>query len=327
MSSVLFIALKSLVLILLLMTVFAYVMLFERKILGYFQMRVGPTRTGPWGLLQPLADAGKLLLKEDIIPAEADKPIYKLAPMISLFTAIAAFAVVPLGPPIQIGGQSFHLGIANPDAGVLVLLAIASLGVYGITLGGWASQSKYALLGSLRATAQMISYELAMGMSLVGVLILAGSARLVDIVAAQSSWPYLVLNPLGFIIYFICSVAETNRAPFDLPEAETELVSGYSTEYTGMRFAMFYMAEYINMITVSTLAALLYLGGWNGPAFMPPTLWLALKVAGILFVFIWLRATLPRLRYDRLMNFGWKVLLPVAALNLIGTAVFVALRG
>ncbi|BAS28940.1 NADH-quinone oxidoreductase subunit NuoH [Limnochorda pilosa] len=311
---------KSVVLVALLFLVFAYLMLFERKFLGFFQLRVGPNRTGPWGLFQPFADAVKLVLKEDIIPASADPLVYRLAPMISLFVALAAYVVIPVAP----SSGPVRWGIADPNAGILLLLAITSLGVYGITLGGWASQGKYTLLGSLRSTAQAISYELAMGMSLVGVLLLAGSVRLDDIVAAQARIPFAVLQPLGFLIFLICIVAETNRSPFDLPEGETELVGGYHTEYTGLRFAMYYMAEYINMIVMASLLTHLYLGGWQGPL-LPPVVWFALKVAVILFVFIWLRATLPRIRYDRLMNFGWKVLLPLAALNLLGTAAVVAL--
>ncbi len=323
-GTILAIAVRSVILIVVVLTVFAYLMLFERKLLGYFQLRVGPNRTGPWGLLQPLADAGKLFLKEDIIPADADRLVYQLAPAVSLFTALAVYAVIPFGPPLQLFGYEVPLQIADPDAGLLVVFAITSLAVYGISLGGWASQSKYSLLGSLRATAQMISYELAMGLSVVGVLVLAGSTRLSEIVARQEVWNIFV-QPIGFIIYFICAIAETNRAPFDLPEAETELVSGYNTEYSGMRFAMFYMAEYINLITVSCLTTLLFLGGWRGPAFLPGLVWFVLKVAILLFIFIWLRATLPRLRYDRLMQLGWKVLLPLAAVNLLATAVVVAL--
>ncbi|MBO2519255.1 MAG: NADH-quinone oxidoreductase subunit NuoH [Firmicutes bacterium] len=295
-------------------------MLFERKFLGFFQLRHGPNRTGPWGLLQPFADAVKLVFKEDIIPASADRLIYRLAPMISLFVALAAYVVIPVAP----SSGSFRWGIADPNAGLLLLLAILSLGVYGIALGGWASQGKYTLLGALRSTAQAISYELAMAMSLVGVLILAGSVRLDDIVAAQARVPFIVLQPVGALIFLICIVAETNRAPFDLPEGETELVGGYHTEYSGLRFAMYYMAEYINMIVMASLLTHLYLGGWHGPL-LPPVVWFALKVAAVLFLFIWLRATLPRFRYDRLMSFGWKVLLPLAALNLLVTAAVVVL--
>ncbi|MBX6377798.1 MAG: NADH-quinone oxidoreductase subunit NuoH [Clostridia bacterium] len=324
MNPVLLALIKSLVLVLVLFGGFAYLMLFERKLLGYFQLRLGPTRTGPWGLLQPIADGVKLVLKEDIVPAVADRPVFYLAPAISLFTALAAFAVIPVGT-VRWGGQEVTLSLANPGAGILYVFAMTSLSVYGIALGGWASQAKYPLLGALRSTAQMVSYELAMGMAVVGVLVLGGSVDLVDIVAAQSPWWFAVLQPLGFLIYLTCAVAETNRAPFDLPEAETELVGGYHTEYSGIRFAMFVMAEYINMITVSALATVLYLGGWHGPAFLPGVVWFLLKVAALLFVFIWLRATLPRLRYDQLMSFGWKVLLPLAGLNLAGTAVAVGL--
>lgn len=311
---------KSVGLVLLLFLIFAYLMLFERKFLGFFQLRHGPNRTGPWGLLQPFADAVKLVFKEDIIPASADRLIYRPAPMISLFVALAAYVVIPVAP----SSGSFRWGIADPNAGLLLLLAILSLGVYGIALGGWASQGKYTLLGALRSTAQAISYELAMAMSLVGVLILAGSVRLDDIVAAQARVPFIVLQPVGALIFLICIVAETNRAPFDLPEGETELVGGYHTEYSGLRFAMYYMAEYINMIVMASLLTHLYLGGWHGPL-LPPVVWFALKVAAVLFLFIWLRATLPRFRYDRLMSFGWKVLLPLAALNLLVTAAVVVL--
>jgi len=323
-ESLLIVAVKSVVVVVALLTVFAYVMLFERKFLGFFQFRLGPNRTGPWGLMQPVADAVKLILKEDIIPEDADRPIYHLAPIVSLFVALAAFAVVPVAPPIELFGRTIELSILNPNAGVLVLLATTSLGVYGLTLGGWASQSKYALLGSLRSTAQMISYELSLGMSLVGVILLAGSLNLYDIVEAQRPLWFVVLNPIGFVVFFISAIAELNRVPFDLPEAETELVSGYHTEYSGIRMAMFIMAEYINMITMSSLVTLLYLGGWNGPL-LPPFVWFALKVAVLIFIFYWMRATLPRLRYDRLMNFGWKVMLPLAVLNLVGTAIAVAL--
>jgi len=324
-ESFLIVAVKSVLVVVILLTVFAHVMLFERKFLGYFQLRLGPNRTGIWGLGQPIADAVKLFVKEDIIPEDADRPMYHLAPVVSLFVALAAFAVIPVGPPIELFGQTIQLSIFNPNAGVLVLLATTSLGVYGLTLGGWASQSKYSLLGALRSTAQMISYELSLGMSLVGVIILAGSLNLYDIVAAQERLWFALLNPIGFVVFFISAIAELNRVPFDLPEAETELVSGYHTEYSGIRMAMFIMAEYVNMLTMCSLVTLLYLGGWHGLGFLPPIVWFALKVAFLIFVFIWMRATLPRLRYDRLMSFGWKVMLPLAVLNLVATAVIVAL--
>lgn len=320
------IAVRSVVVIVVLLTVFAFLMLFERKILGWFQMRLGPNRTGPWGLMQPVADAVKMIMKEDIIPRDADRLIFKLAPAISLFVALAAFVVIPVGPPLEIGKYVIPLSIANPNAGILVLLAFTSLGVYGIALGGWSSQSKYALLGALRATAQMISYELTMGLSLIGVILIAGTLQLPDIVAAQESVWFIVLQPVGFVLFFISVVAEVNRVPFDLPEADTELVAGYNTEYTGMRYAMFAMSEYVNMMTVSALTTLLYLGGWNGPGFLPPIVWFVLKTSVFLFIFIWMRATLPRLRYDRLMTFGWKVMLPLSFVNLVITAAWIAFR-
>lgn len=325
MESVLGILIRSAVLVVVLLTVFAYLMLLERKFLAWFQMRIGPNRTGPWGFFQPLADGVKMIMKEDIIPHNADRPIYKIAPMISLFVALAAFAVVPIGPDLKIGSMVIPLQIANPNAGLLVILAFMSLAVYGVTLGGWASQSKYALLGALRSTAQMISYELSMGMSVVGVIMLAGSFQLDQIVAAQSEFlPYILVQPVGFVLFFISVLAEVNRVPFDLPEAETELVAGYHTDYTGMRFAMFAIAEYINVVTVSSLITLLYLGGWNGPAFLPPVAWFVLKVAVLIFIFFWIAATMPRLRYDRLMALGWKVMLPLAFLNLVATAAWIA---
>lgn len=319
--------LRSGVLVFLLLTVFAYMTLVERKLLGYFQLRVGPTRVGPWGLLQPLADGVKFAIKEDIIPAEADRLVFRLAPIIALFTSLAAWVVIPVGPPVQVFGRTMPLAIADPPGGVLIVLAFTALGIYGVSLAGWASQSKYSLLGSLRAAAQMISYELSMAMSVLGVLMLAGSLVLSDIVAAQASTAYIWLQPLGFLIFFMSGVAQAARIPFDLPEAETELVAGYSTEYSGMRFAMFQMAEYIGMMSVAALVVLLYLGGWHGPAFLPPVLWFLIKFGALLFVFIWMRASLPRLRYDRLMDFGWKVMLPLSILNLILTAIGIAVWG
>jgi NADH-quinone oxidoreductase subunit H len=321
------VAIKSGVLIFIVITSFAYLMLFERKILAWFQMRLGPIWCGPWGLLQPAADAVKLVLKEDLTPADADPLLYRFAPAIGVLTAVLAYAVIPFGT----FPDGSPIAIADLNVGILFVLAAASLGVYGIALGGWASQSKWPLLGAIRSTAQMISYELAMGLSIIGVLLLAGTTDLNGITAAQSAhhlW-YVIPQFVGFLIYFTTATAETNRAPFDLPEAETELVAGFHTEYSSLRFGTFFVAEYINMITVSCIATLLFLGGGDGPFLnvLPylSVVWFMLKVAFFLFVLIWMRATLPRLRYDRLMAFGWKVLLPVAVLNVLVTATVVAL--
>ncbi|HVA29284.1 MAG TPA: NADH-quinone oxidoreductase subunit NuoH [Candidatus Baltobacteraceae bacterium] len=318
---------KSAILLLVVVTTFAYAMLAERKVLGWMQLRPGPNRVGPWGLLQPAADAAKLILKEDLTPRTADPLIYRLAPFISLLTAFSVYAVIPFG-----SGSSGTWAIGNVNAGILFLMAITSLGVYGITLGGWASGSKYPLLGSVRATAQMISYELGMSLSFIGVLIIAGTTSLDGIVNAQAKWWFVAPQFVGFLIYIITAVAETNRTPFDLVEAETELVAGFHTEYSGLRFGLFFIAEYVNMLTVSCIATLLFLGGWNAPFGLgaipvPGVIWFVLKIAFFLFSYMWLRATLPRFRYDRLMAFGWKVLLPVATLNLIVTAIIVALKG
>jgi NADH-quinone oxidoreductase subunit H len=277
-------------------------------------------------LLQPAADAAKLMLKEDLTPETADPLLYKLAPFISLVTAFSVFAVIPFGASRS--GAPWSIG--NVNAGILLILAITSIGIYGICLGGWASGSKYPLLGSVRSTAQMISYELAMGFSLIGVLILAGTTSLDGIVNAQTRLWFFIPQFVGFVIYIITAVAETNRAPFDLVEAETELVAGFHTEYSGLRFGLFFIAEYVNMLTVSCLATLLFFGGWNAPfgwTAIPGIGWFVIKVAFFMFFYMWLRATLPRLRYDRLMAFGWKVLIPIATLNLIGTAIVVAYRG
>jgi NADH-quinone oxidoreductase subunit H len=317
---------KSAILLFVVVTSFAYAMLAERKILGWMQLRPGPNRVGPWGLLQPAADAAKLMLKEDLTPETADRLLYKLAPFISLVTAFSVYAVIPFGASSS--GTTWAIG--NVNAGILVILAISSLGVYGICLGGWASGSKYPLLGSVRSTAQTISYELAMSLSLVGVLILAGTTSLDGIVNAQARWWFVLPQFLGFVIYAITAVAETNRAPFDLVEAETELVAGFHTEYSGLRFGLFFIAEYVNMLTISCIAALLFFGGWNAPfglTMIPGVAWFVVKVLCFMFFYMWLRATLPRLRYDRLMAFGWKVLLPVATFNLIVTAIVVAYAG
>jgi NADH-quinone oxidoreductase subunit H len=322
----LLILIKSVLLLFVVITAFAYAMLFERKIIGWMQLRPGPNRVGPWGLLQPAADAVKMLFKEDLTPSTADPLIYKLAPFISLVSAFGAYAIIPFTEPAP--GDVWSIG--NVNAGILFIFALTAIGVYGVSLGGWASGSKYPLLGAVRGTAQMISYELAMTLSVIGVLIVAGTTSLAGIVHAQNKVWFFIPQLIGFTIYFITAVAETNRAPFDLVEADAELVAGFHTEYSGLRFGLFFIAEYVNMLTVSCIATLLFFGGWNAPfglTVIPGLVWFILKVAFFMFCYIWLRATLPRFRYDRLMAFGWKVLLPVATLNLIVTAVVVAVRG
>ena len=319
------ILIKAVVVVFVVVTAFAYTLLWERKLIGRFQARYGPNRAGPVGYLQPLADVVKLIFKEDFVPRGANRWLFQIAPMISVFAAVAAVAVIPFGDPVEIFGHTVNLVGADLNIGVLFLFALSGLGFYGLILGGWASGNKYSLLGAARTAAQLVSYEVAMGLSVIGVIMLAQSLSLVDIVNAQRDtvW-YILLQPLGFAIFVVAAVAETNRAPFDRPEAESELVAGYHTEYGGLKFAMFFLAEYINMIIISALGATLFLGGFAGP-FLPGWLWLALKIAAMLFLFIWLRATLPRLRYDRLMKLGWKVLLPLATLNLVVTAIVVAL--
>jgi NADH-quinone oxidoreductase subunit H len=315
---------KSAILLFVVITAFAYAMLAERKILGWMQLRPGPNRVGPWGLLQPAADAAKLILKEDLMPRTADPLLFRLAPFISLLTAFSVYAIIPFG-----ASPAGVWAIGNVNAGALLLLAIMSIGIYGISLGGWASGSKYPLLGSVRSTAQMISYELAMGLSFVGVLLVAGTTSLDGIVFAQQRLWFFIPEAVAFVVYVITAIAETNRAPFDLVEAETELVAGFHTEYSGLRFGLFFIAEYVNMLTISCIATLLFLGGWNAPfglTWLPGIVWFLLKVGAFMFFYMWLRATLPRIRYDRLMAFGWKVLLPVATLNVIVTAVVIALR-
>ncbi len=319
---------KIIVVLLVFISGFAYLTLFERRVLAQLQNRVGPNRVGPGGFLQPAADGVKLLFKEDIIPTKADKFLFVLAPIVVVLTALLALAVVPFGPSIELFGRTIPLYISDINIGVLFFLGVGSLSVYGVVLAGWASNNKYALLGGLRASSQMISYELAMGLSVLGVVMLSGSLSMVDIVNAQQGRWFIFLQPLGFIIFAITMVAELKRSPFDLPEAEQELVAGFHTEYSGMKFAMFYMGEYISMIVMSAVAATLYLGGWRAPIaaldfpFLAPV-WLFLKVMVFLFIFVWLRASFPRLRYDRLMTVGWKILLPLAILNLIITAVAV----
>ncbi|WP_217922547.1 NADH-quinone oxidoreductase subunit NuoH [Miltoncostaea oceani] len=316
---------KAAIVVFVLITAFAYTLLWERKLLGRFQARYGPNRAGPIGYLQPLADVVKLIFKEDFVPRGANRLLFQIAPMISVFAAVAAVAVIPFGDPIEVFGHDVALVGADLNIGVLFLFALSGLGFYGLILGGWASGNKYSLLGAARTAAQLVSYEVAMGLSIIGVIMMAQSLSLVDIVNAQRDavW-YVLVQPLGFAIFLVAAVAETNRAPFDMPEAESELVAGYHTEYGGLKFAMFFLAEYINMIIISALGATLFLGGFAGP-WLPGVVWLAIKIAAMLFLFIWLRATLPRLRYDRLMKLGWKVLLPLATLNLVVTAIVVAL--
>ncbi len=307
-------------------TIFAYVMLWERKLLGRFQARYGPNRTGVLGYMQPLADVVKLVFKEDFIPRGANKIMFQVAPLIALAAAVTGIALIPFGTTGELFGHTFTMYGTDLTVGVLVLFALAGIGHYGLMLGGWASGNKYSLLGAARTAAQLVSYEVSMGLSIIGVLMLAQSLSLVDIVHAQmnSAW-YILFQPVGFAVFVVAAVAETNRVPFDLPEAESELVAGYLTEYAGLKFAIFAMAEYVNMIVLSGLGATLFLGGFAGP-WLPSYLswvWLLVKILCFLFLFIWLRATLPRLRYDQLMRFGWKVLLPVATANLIVTAIVV----
>jgi len=334
---------KSAIVLVVLLTAVAYTVWLERKVVGHMQNRWGPTRVGPFGLLQPLADGAKFLLKEDLTPPHVYKPLFLAAPLIAVIFALTSISVIPFGNPIilpqSLGGYEIPLQITtNVNTGLLLILGVTSIGVYGVALAGWSSNNKYSLLGGLRASAQMVSYEISLGLSLVGVLIMAGSFNLTDIVHAQQGhfwgfiprWNIFSGQIIGFFCYLMAAYAETNRIPFDLPEAETELVAGYHTEYSAMKFAMFFMAEYANMITVGCLATLLFLGGWNGPIFGPyvlravlPIFWFVLKVFCFLFLYIWVRGTLPRFRYDQLMAFGWKFLLPLALVNLIATAIAV----
>ena len=338
--------LKILVVFVITLTAVAYTVLLERKVLGRMQNRWGPSRVGPFGLLQPLADGIKLFLKEDLMPFASERPLFILAPIIALTCALISISVVPFGPVFEYKGVDMF-DISNINIGLLVILGITSIGVYGIALSGWSSNNKFALLGSLRATSQMISYELALGLSLVGVVLRAQSLNLRDIVASQSAHGALSWNVFGgfqivaFFIYLMSAYAETNRAPFDLPEAESELVAGYHTEYSSMKFAMFFMAEYANMITVACVASLLFFGGASSPFghifegvlnntffnAILPIFWFVAKVIGFILLYIWVRATVPRFRYDQLMGFGWKFLLPVAMANIVVTSLVLALHG
>lgn len=329
-------SIKVLVVTVAVLTGCAYSTWLERKVVGHLQNRMGPTFAGPYGLLQPIADAVKLIFKEDIVPSGVEKITFTLAPLISFIPALLTFAVVPFGIDMTLFGHEVQMVISDLNVGVLFVFAITSLGIYGIVLAGWSSGSKYSLLGGIRSTAQMISYEVSYGLSIIGVILIANTLslrELVDQQAAESgiffgNW-FIWRQPLGFLLYLICAIAETNRAPFDMPEAESELVAGYHTEYSSMRFSMFFIGEYANMLAVSAVGATLFLGGWHGP-FLDAAPWLSMvwfvaKVVAFMFFYIWLRATFPRFRYDQLMTFGWKVLLPLALANTIVTSLLVTL--
>lgn len=319
-----------------LMIVVAYMTLMERKVLGHIQVRYGPNRCGPYGLLQPWADMFKAFFKEDLVPGRADKVVFILAPTISMIAAISIFAVIPFGDQFAIPGTDWvvKLRIADIDVGLLYIFGIASLGEFGIILGGWSSGNKYGLMGSLRAAAQMISYETALGISIVGVLILSQSLRLTEIVNLQGGgfWNWNIwYQPVAFVLYLICGLAEINRTPFDMPEAEAELACGFNIEYSSMKFALFFMAEYAHMVTLGAVAVTLFMGGWQPIipqlSFIPGIVWFCGKLFILLFFFIWERGTMPRLRYDQIMKFGWKVLIPLALINLIITGLVVSLKG
>jgi NADH-quinone oxidoreductase subunit H len=337
---------KIAVVLWILLTSVAYVVWLERKVVAHMQSRWGPYLVGPHGLLQPLADGAKFILKEDIVPLEADKVIYWLAPFLGFVLAFLSISVIPFGEGFTLLGHPIQFQITDINVGLLFVFAVTSLGVYSIALAGWSSNSKYPLLGGLRSSAQMISYELSLGLAVIGTLMMAGTLSLRGIVDAQSHtwfiqgvnthlphW-YIFAQPLGFFVYFTSAIAETNRVPFDLPEGETELVGGYHTEYSSMKFAMFFMSEYANMVTVSCLATLLFFGGWHGPVFGPrivqillPVFWFCLKIFCFMFFYIWMRGTLPRFRYDQLMSLGWKFLLPLALVNILVTSFMIAWRG
>ncbi|HEX9078735.1 MAG TPA: NADH-quinone oxidoreductase subunit NuoH, partial [Desulfuromonadaceae bacterium] len=307
------------------LTAAAYLVFAERRLLAWIQDRKGPNRVGPMGLLQPLADLIKMLTKEDFRPAAADKWLFYLAPAMAAIPAILTFSVIPFGAPLTVQGRTVPLQVADLNVGLLFFMALSAIAVYGVALGGWASNSKYALLGSIRGLAQLISYELSMGLSLVPTVMLARSLRLSDIVAAQADCWFILYQPVAFVIFIISIIAECKRVPFDIPEAEGELVAGFHTEYSGMRFGLFFVGEYINIIVLGGLAATFFLGGWHGP-FLPPIVWFTIKVTAFAFFVIWMRGTLPRLRYDQLMLFGWKLLTPLALVNILATGWWLMLR-
>ena len=314
---------KAVVIVNVVMVLFAYLTWLERKTMGRMQLRYGPNRAGPFGLLQPIADLVKLVRKEAFAPSSAIGIPYILAPIVSMFTALAAFSVIPFGPGWTVNGWHINGAVAVLPIGLILIFALGSIGIYGFIVGGWASESKFAILGTMRTCAQLVSYEVSLALSVLGVVILGRSLNLVDIVHRQGEFlPFAAPQFVGMVIFFLAGLAETSRAPFDLPEADTELVAGYHTEYSGMRWGLFQTSEYVNLITLSGLMVTLFFSGWHGPWNLGP-LWFFLKLLALLFVFIWLRTTLPRLRYDQLMRFGWKVLLPAATINAVITALVV----
>jgi NADH-quinone oxidoreductase subunit H len=313
---ILFVKLGIVLLVLLLLA--AYLVWVERKFLARLQIRYGPNRAGKFGLLQPIADSIKMLIKEDIVPAEADRFIFLLAPAVVATTALMMFAVVPFGSHLTLWGRQVPLVITDLNVGLLYIFALSALGVYGVAMGGWASNSKYSLLGGIRGAAQMISYELALGLSLVPVIMLAGSFSIVEIVNAQEKYPFIIVQPFAFVIFMISAMAESKRIPFDMPEAENELGAGYHTEYSGIRFGLFFLGEYVHLQVLGALVAVLFLGGWRGPI-LPPPVWLFVKMIFVALIMIWVRGTLPRLRYDQLMAIGWKVLIPLSLINIVVT--------
>jgi NADH-quinone oxidoreductase subunit H len=314
---------EALIIINVLLGLFAYLTLIERKVMGRMQLRYGPNRAGPFGLLQPIADLVKLVRKEAFAPSSAIGAPYIIAPVISAFTALAAFSVIPFGPGWTVNGWYINGAVANVSIGLILIFALGGVGIYGFIVGGWASESKFSILGTMRTCAQLVSYEVSLALSVLGVVILGRALNLAELIRRQGEFlPFVVPQFVGLLIFFIGGTAETSRAPFDLPEAEQELVAGYHTEYSGMRWGLFQMAEYVNLITLSGLMVTLFFSGWHGPWHLGP-LWFVLKLLAVLFVFIWMRTTLPRLRYDQLMRFGWKVLLPVATVNAVITALCV----
>ena len=315
---IIFLIIKLGIVLVALLTAAGWLVYGERRLLGWIQIRLGPNRAGPFGLLQPVADILKLLTKEDVVPGGADRIIFLYAPAVVAVSALLIFAVVPFGSTWTLWGKKIPLVISDINVGLLYVVALSSLGVYGVALGGWASNSKFSLLGGLRGVAQMISYELSLGLSLVPVVMLAHSFSLVDIVNAQAKYPFILVQPHAFLIFFLSATAEIKRIPFDLPEAENELVAGYHTEYSGMRFGLYFLGEYVTLVVLGSLVAVFFLAGWRGPL-LPPIVWFTGKVTLVVFVMIWMRGTFPRLRYDQLMHLGWKLLVPAALLNIIIT--------